>query len=117
MGEALCVSRDDVALPVAFYSRQLCTREQKYSATELETLVMLETIRHFTFYLHGKHFTLLTDHRALVHFFYSPKLNNRLWRWRLQLLDFDFTIKYVEGKKNVLPDAIFRQGWTQDELP
>ena len=34
-------------LPAAFYSRQLHGAEQRYSATELEALVVVESIKHF----------------------------------------------------------------------
>ncbi len=117
VGGVLCVCRSDVTLPVAFYSRQLCPRESRYSATELEALAMVDTIKHFSFYLHGRPFTVLSDHRALEQFFNSPRLNNRLWRWRIQLMDFDFQIKYVEGRKNSVPDALSRQGWLDDSTP
>ncbi len=110
VGGVLCVFRSDVTLPVTFYSRQLCPRESRYSATELEALTMVDTIKHFSFYLHGRPFTVLSDHRALEQFFISPRLNNRLWRWRIQLMDFDFQINYVEGRKNSVPDALSQQG-------
>ncbi len=32
-------------------------------------------------------------------------------------MDFDFLIKYVEGRKNFIPDAISRQGWLADSTP
>jgi len=115
VGGVLCVSRDDKELPVSFYSRQLSPREQKFAATELEALALLETVKHFAFYLFGRQFVVYTDHKAFEQFFSSQKLNNRLWRWRLQLLDFDFVIKYKPGKDNLVPDSLSRQGWITSE--
>ncbi len=117
VGEALLVCRDDEQLPVCFYSRKLSSAEQKYSATELEALAVFETVRHFRFYLLGRTFTLYSDHKALVHFFTSNWLNNRLWRWQMQLADYDFNIIYRESVKNKLPDALSRQGWQDNTDP
>ncbi len=47
-GGVLCVCRDDVWVPCAYYSRQLLPREQRYAATELEALAMLTAIEHFS---------------------------------------------------------------------
>ncbi len=81
VGSVLSVVRED-------NSRQLLPRERKYSATELEALALLCSVNHFEYYLFGKHFTILTDHKALVNLFDSAILNNRLWRWRIQLQDY-----------------------------
>ena len=88
----LSVVHCDLELPVAFYSRQLLSRETRYSATELEALALLCSVKHFAFYLFGESFTVTTDHKALEHLFDSSTLNNRLWRWRMQLQDYDFKL-------------------------
>ncbi len=51
------------------------------------------------------------NHKALVNLFDSAILNNRLWRWRIQLQDHDFNIVYRPGQDNHVPDALSRQGW------
>ncbi len=112
IGGVLCVYRSNSWKTVAFYSRQLQPRESRYSATEIEALAMLSSIEHFAYYLTGQDFKVFTDHRALTHLFDSPSLNNRLWRWRVRLMDFSFQIVYIQGHLNVLADAMSRQGWT-----
>ena len=42
----------------AFFSRQTRGAEQRYSATKLEALAMVESIKHFGYYLYGKSFTV-----------------------------------------------------------
>ena len=66
---ALLTQKDDTNLnkPVAYYSRKLIEREQNYTATEIELLGVVEAVRHFSMYLLGKAFQLVTDYRALVH--------------------------------------------------
>ncbi len=102
-------------MPCAYYSRQLQSRESRYSSTEMEALAMLSAIEHFDHYLIGTHFTVYTDHQALLSLFKSTTLNNRLWRWRLRLSNFSFQIVYIAGKSNVVADALSRQGWPPAE--
>ena len=54
IGGVLPVLRDGEWEAAAFYSRQTRGPEQRYSATELEALALVESIRHFSYYLYGK---------------------------------------------------------------
>ena len=53
IGACLHVVRNQEELPVAFYSRQLQDAEKRYSITELETLAIIASIKHFQFYIYG----------------------------------------------------------------
>ena len=86
----LSVVRGDLELPVAFYTRQLLPLETRYSATELEVLALLCSVKHFSFYLFGKSFRVTTDH--IEHHFDSFTLNNNLWRWLMPLQEYDYNI-------------------------
>ena len=61
----LSVVREDVLLPVGFFSWQLRGAQCGYSAQELEGLALLESVRHFS-YLYGREFCIITDHRSGV---------------------------------------------------
>ena len=50
----------------AFASRFLNSNEERYSINELELLGVFWAIEYFKYYLFGKNFTVLTDHRALL---------------------------------------------------
>ena len=52
--------------PIAYFSRKLLPREQRYSTIEKECLVINLSIEAFKVYLLGKPFQIQTDHRALV---------------------------------------------------
>ncbi len=92
VGGVLFVCRDGADLPVAYFSRQTKPREEKYSATELECLAIIESLDHFRVYLIGKHFKLYTDHSVLKSLLTSTSLNSRLWRWTLKIQDYDMEI-------------------------
>ena len=52
--------------PVAYASRFLNNLEERYSTNELELLAVVWSLEHFKYYLYGSHFTLQTDHQALL---------------------------------------------------
>ena len=70
-------------------------------------------IEYFKYYLFGKTFTVLTDHRALLSVLKSHRsnksYNSRLTRWIDRLLTFDFNIEHIPGTRMGLVDYISRQ--------
>ena len=50
-----------------------------------------------------------TDHRSLQYLFSQPDLNARQRRWMEFLCEYDFEIKYVLGKENIVVDALSRR--------
>ena len=51
---------------LAFASRFLNSVEDRYSINELGLLGVVWSVEHFKYYLYGKPFTVITDHRALL---------------------------------------------------
>ena len=51
--------------PLAFFSRQLQPPQRRYSTFDRELLAMYLAVRHFRFFLEGRHFTIFTDHTNL----------------------------------------------------
>ena len=111
IGATLNVQREGKELPVAFFSRQLQGAERRYSATELECLAIYKSILYFSHFLIGCHFTVITDHQALVSLLTSNILNRRLRGWVIHLMDYDFKIQYRPGIKHQDADALSRQAW------
>ena len=94
--------------PIAFASRTLNQAEQNYSTIEKELTAIVWACRHFRPYLIGRTFTIVTDHKPLTWMFSVKDPSSRLLRWRLLLEEFDYTIEYKAGKKNVNADALSR---------
>ena len=86
---------------VAFASRFLNINEERYSFLELELLGVVWAIEYFKYYLFGKNFTVLTDHRALLLKSHrsNKSYNGRLTRWIDRLLHFDFNIEHIPGTR------------------
>ena len=87
---------------VAYASRSLSPVEQRYSQTEREALACVWACERFHLYVYGAPFTLITDHKPLVHIFNNPKTKPpaRLERWNLRLQPYNFTVRYEPGKTN-----------------
>ncbi len=79
-------------MPAAFYSRQLQSREAKFSATELEALALLATVEHLSYYLSGREFVAYTDHVALTHLMDKTPHTNKLHRWKERISLFDIRL-------------------------
>ena len=65
VGLAAILSQDNKI--IAYASRALSPVEQRYSQTERECLSIVWGIEHFHLYVYGKSFTLISDHKPLIH--------------------------------------------------
>ena len=54
-------------------------------------------------------FEVLSDHKNLEYFIIVRKLIERQIRWSLILSRFNFKIRHIDGKDNVLADALSRR--------
>ena len=97
---------------VVFASRFLSSVEDRYSINELELLGVVWFIERLKYYLYGKPFTVITDHRALLSIMRENRANksynSRLTRWIDRLLPFDFTVDQLLGSKMGLVDYVSR---------
>lgn len=99
---------DDTLKPVAYFSKQNSTAEQKYHSYELEAMAVVLSIRKFRVYLLGRHFTVVTDCQALSATWTKKDMLPRIGRWWLELQDYDFTVQYKAGARMQHVDALSR---------
>ena len=83
----LCQVFEDREHPICYASRSLTSAERTDSATEGECLAVVWAVKHFRPYLHGRPFTLQTDHMALKWLMDTKGLTGKPWSVKLQ--DFD----------------------------
>ena len=91
--------------PVAYFSRKLPPREQKYSTIEKECLAIKLATQAFTL---GKPFIVQTDHRALEWLDRLKENNAKLSRWSIALQPFKFQVRHRPGKDNSNADSLSR---------
>lgn len=105
------IAPDGKEHPVLFLSRALTPTEQKFGATELECAALVWMLRKLPQYTDG-HFTVITDHAALVNALQGKTAgrSSRLDRWALFLAGFlpRMSIKHRAGKKHSNVDGLSR---------
>ena len=85
--------------------------EQNYHVYDKELMAIIKALKHWRRFLEGSCHPILihTDHKNLIYFTESRILNQRQARWAMDLLAFDFKIKYIPGSKNIIPDSLSRR--------
>ena len=72
----------------------------------------MEALRKWRHLLIGRHFTLVTDQKSVSFIFdakHSSKIKNeKIFRWRLELSSFSYTVLHRPGKQNTGPDTLSR---------
>ncbi|XP_062540765.1 uncharacterized protein K02A2.6-like [Armigeres subalbatus] len=104
---------DGTVKVVQHASRALTKAEQGYSQPDREGLAIVFAVTKFHKMLFGRHFRLQTDHQPLLRIFGSKKgipvyTANRLQRFALNLLLYDFDIEYVPTHKFGNADLLSR---------
>ena len=96
-------------VPLAFFSRKLSETEKKYSAFDRELLAAYTAIKHFRHFLEGRPFVLYTDHKPLMYALKSQTDRSpRQTRHLSYIAEFTTNIQYIQGKFNVVADALSR---------
>ena len=97
--------------PVAFASRALSQTEQRYAQIEKECLAIVFACERFDHYIHGRELVNVeSDHKPLEAIFQKPILSapKRLQRMMLRLQKYSLHIKYKQGSKMYIADALSR---------
>lgn len=94
-------------------SRALAPAERNYSQIDREGLAIIFALTRFHRMIFGRKFLLQTDHAPLLRDFGSKKgipvyTANRLQRWALILLMYNFSIQYVATDKFGHADILSR---------
>lgn len=112
------VGADGLRHTIRFDSTLWSESESRQHSTKLECKALVWALKAFQTYLYGHHFTVETDAKVLI-----AQLNRSasdlpgsvMNRWLATILQWDFDIVHVPGKKNVIPDALSRmpqpEGW------
>ena len=93
---------------IAYGSKALQGRQQRYCTRRRELLAVVTFVRHFRPYLYGRFVTIRTDHASLK---YLKTLNNpddQFARWMQDLEETYYTIEIRKGKDHGNADAMSR---------
>lgn len=107
-GAILIQKKDGKNHAVAYFSKRTTAAESRYHSYELETLAVVNAVKHFKHYLHGNKFTIVTDCNALKSSHKKVDLTPRVHRWWAFLQAYDFEIMYRDGKRMCHADFLSR---------
>lgn len=89
---------------ITFISRKTSPIEDRYAHVETEGAAVVWACERLYLYLEFKHFTLITDSRAIELIMSNPRSNPpiRIKRWALRMMRFDYTIVHRPGASNLI---------------
>lgn len=109
---SIAATLSQLGRPVAFFSRTLTNSERLQPAIEREATAIIEAVRKWRLFVIGRRFTIVTDQQAISFMFsssHSSKIkNDKILRWRLELSEYLFDIKYRPGSENGPCDTLSR---------
>ncbi|RVW97594.1 Transposon Ty3-G Gag-Pol polyprotein [Vitis vinifera] len=94
--------------PIAYISKALSDRFQTLSTYEKEMLAILMAIKKWESYLVDRHFVIKTDHQSLKYLLEQRVTTPTQQAWVAKLMQYDYEIRYKQGKENVAADALSR---------
>ena len=102
----LQILADGREYPVLFLSRSFHKAELRWKTQDKECFAIYKALEKFQYLLYNKRFILETDSKNLT--FLNNATSSRVYRWKLAIQRYDFTIKHIAGETNVVADAFSR---------
>jgi hypothetical protein len=96
---------------IAICSKKLSAQAFRWKTIEKEGFGIFYSVKKFSYYLRGKYFVIETDHNNLV--WMEASEVGKIVRWRIYLQDFQFLIRHIPGKHNVVADCLSRLLYVQ----
>ena len=108
--------------PISFFSKKLQPAETRYSTFDQELLAVYLAIKHFRYFLEGRTFHILTDHKPLIFAFQArqDRYTPRQCRHLDYISQFTTDLRHIRGIDNSVADALSRieaNALTQNSLP
>lgn len=95
--------------PIAYLSKGLGPKNAAMSTYEKECMVVLLAVDKWKSYFQQKEFTIVTDHKSLLHLGDQKLTIGIQHKAFLKLLGLQYTIVYKKGRDNIGADALSRQ--------
>ncbi|GBG88319.1 hypothetical protein CBR_g46886 [Chara braunii] len=95
--------------PVEFISARMPSEKVATSTYERELYALRQALEHWKHYLLGRHFKVYSDHETLRWLKTQAKVTPKLTSWAAEIDQYDFELKPVKGKYNVVADALSRR--------
>ena len=109
-GVVLLQMYNEVWHPIAYASHTFSQAQINWPIQHKELYALKHALHIWRHYLLGQEFTAYTDHQSLSYLLKQKDLTSpHLARWAEELADFNVTIEYIPGTKNIIADSISRR--------
>ena len=121
LGAVLQQEENNEWKPISFASRFLTELKSKHSMNEFELLAILWSVEHFSGYVYGVPFKIISDYKVFATVLKGQKVNktysSRISRWVDRFLPFDFEVKDGPGRTLSIADNSSRNPFGQTKVP
>jgi len=93
---------------ISYFNEKLRGVTLNYPTYDKEYYALVRTLQTWKHYLVSQEFIIHSDHESLKYLKGHHKLNKRHAKWMEFLKQFQYVIKYKQGKTNVIIDALSR---------
>ncbi|GBG59565.1 hypothetical protein CBR_g49825 [Chara braunii] len=97
--------------PVEFMSARMPSEKVATLTYERELYALRQVLEHWKHYLLRRHFKVYSDHETLRWLKTQAKMTPKLTRWAAEIDQYDFELKPVKGKYDVVEDALSRRSY------
>ena len=96
--------------PISYFSKVLKPAETRYSTFDRELLAVYLSIKHFRYFVEGRTFHVLTDHKPLVYALHTrPSKHSPQQARHLDFIaQFTSDLRHIKGTANTPADALSR---------
>ena len=108
VGAVLVQEQEDGPHAIHYISSALTPTQGRWPIIEREAWAIIHAVRKFKPYLFGTEFIIRTDHKPLEYLFRSEIKNVKVQKWAMELGQYNCTIEYITGPKNVQADFLSR---------
>ncbi|GBG68169.1 hypothetical protein CBR_g2720 [Chara braunii] len=109
IGAVLQQDDDNGYRPVEFMSARMPSEKVVASTYKKELYALWQALEQWKHYLLGRHFKVYSNHETLRWLKTQAKMTPKLTRWAAEIDQYDFELKPVKGKYNVIADALSRR--------
>ena len=98
--------KPDVFQPIAFVAKKFSDAATRWSTIEQEAYGIYYAVKTLAYYLIGRSFIVETDHNNLL--WMEASEVPKIVRWRIFLQSFNFKLRHIAGKVNIMADWLSR---------
>ena len=108
IGGALLQEHEEGRVVVAYRTKVLSETQKNWPTHERELWAIVDAVTDWRPYIQNRHFIVETDHKPLIALIDQPNLSHKQARWVTKLADYNFKLKYVQGKSQYIADCLSR---------